>query len=192
MHLTGIPTSIFVLVLLSSFVQGASFDFEVPPNLVVGENATLVLRTSLSDSTDVKIFITENASILSRTYANGWKSSSYYILAAIPEQKIFTVQPTAVTSHALLCVRLRPSGSQKYKEQCHSASVSNRTLSALVTPLETNESSFSQEVLVLAPVQKSMTLQTRASHEEKILVFVTLATILVVLLTLLPKRERMF
>ncbi len=184
-------TSIALLVLMTFTVSAIRIDFVVPSQLVVGENVTFLVQSDGKNKYDMKAFIIEDGSIISRTYANTWKSSFYYIPLALTNQATVTVQPTRPTQSASFCVRLRAQGSSTYEERCMPVQVENKTLA-----LPPEEMPLAQVTtpLILRPSasnQYTTRIRTKAYWLEQGIVGATFVAILILLIVLWRKNKRL-
>lgn len=195
MQRTGIST--LVAITISCIAFASALSLEAPERAMVDENVSVKIREASETTMDVKLFVEQNETIISQIYTeNGWKNSFYYLPAAFPAQKKFLIRVRTPAPDALLCARLRQTGTQKYEESCQTIVVEAlRDANATATPNEKLLESAPQSIIVLQNSRNTEpeTLKTREYFVQRAIVIVTLATTVLTLLMLaaLFLRERM-
>lgn len=185
----GISFLIFFLSALSfcCFTPVSAFSLEAPERSMVNENVSVTIRDSSQTTSDVKIFVSENATIISQIYAGGWKNAFYYLPGAFPEQKEFVIRIRKPAPHATLCARLRPRGAQKYEEFCMpfviEVNVNSRsTTEAVASEKHSVEAESAPSTLLLAAPPQ--TIETKEYLLQRSLVIITFVTALLTLAVL--------
>lgn len=200
---------IFIILFLTALTGVHAFELDAPKTLIVNENATITLLDTGSETYDVKLFIGDAARPSSRIFSprEGWKDARYYLLAALPEQTEFIIQPLQPSESAQLCARLRKPSSSSYREECVSVEIENRSHAQPVTspkaPLSSAQSVQLQQPqaqeqspppILLAPLSSSSpapAFQSREARVEQGLI-ITTAVIILIGIVLLVFRKQTF
>lgn len=195
MNPTAIKHLLCFIVLMSVSVHAEKFSVEAPSTVTMGENFSVTLRVSNVGQYDVKLAIIDGKRVISRIYANGWKSSFYYVPNSLTSEASFTLQATEVISQAQFCVRVRKAGTSTFEENCQSITVqatSSPSSSAYLN--ESLSSSVLEESppLILMPAQnkKEKRITTREYTQQLLLIGVTFSLLLVIALVCLVKYTR--
>lgn len=109
-----------------SLSSAEEIDFLSPKEVILFENFTVNITSSLKGIYDVKIIVQDTEkNTISEVYSNGWKSSFYYLKEAYPERKEYTLRVKSSIDGSL-CVRMRKSGESKYLESCRPILISQQ------------------------------------------------------------------
>jgi len=111
---------ISLLMLLLPLTSALEFDMSYPDPVTINEEFSIALSIDSSDTYDVKIFVknSETGKTISEIFNSDWKNPYYYLKEAFPEKTEFSVIVRDQSENALICARLRKSGSTGYSEKC--------------------------------------------------------------------------
>jgi len=111
---------ISLLMLLLPLTSALEFNMSYPDPVTINEEFSIALSIDSSDTYDVKIFVknSETGKTISEIFNIDWKNPYYYLKEAFPEKTEFSVIVRDQSENALICARLRKSGSTGYSEKC--------------------------------------------------------------------------
>ena len=123
-------TIISSLFLFTSFSSAQSLTFNYPNEVSINEEFSVVLDTSITETSDVKIFVhdSEDESVsrgeyISEIFNSGWKDSWNYLNAVFPEQKEYKIRVTESPGARKICARLRKTGAKSLTTFCQDITV---------------------------------------------------------------------
>jgi len=111
---------ISLLMLLLPLTSALEFNMSYPDPVTINEEFSIALSIDSPDTYDVKIFVknSETGKTISEIFNSDWKNPYYYLKEAFPEKTEFSVIVRDQSENALICARLRKSGSTGYSEKC--------------------------------------------------------------------------
>jgi len=134
--------AISILLLLLPLTSAIDFAFNHPSSISINESFSISLSATTSDTYDVKIFIQINGkeARISEIYNDGWKNSYYYVTSAFPEKSEFEIRVKNYSDNAVICARLRKTGttSPTYTN-CSAITINEPESSSNEETPETNE-----------------------------------------------------
>ena len=185
-----------------------AFELDAPKTLFVHENTTIHLLDTNNEVYDVKIFIGDASKPSSRIFSSreGWKDARYYLLAALPDQVDFIIQPLQASEATQLCARLRKPSSSSYRQECVSIRIENRTQNLYDIPIVPTSSPSAQQLQPLQPLPSlpillisknsspssppsSLTFSSRGARVEQGILIATILVILIGILLLLRRKQ---
>ena len=149
--------AISILLLLLPLTSAIDFTFNHPSSISINESFSISLSATTSDAYDVKIFIQINGkeARISEIYNDGWKNSYYYVTSAFPEKSEFEIRVKNYSDNAVICARLRKTGT---------TSPTYTNCSAII--INEPESSINEETQAEEQENKTINIQKQETKED--------------------------
>lgn len=106
--------SLLAFLFLLPLVSSLDFNFTSPAEVNQNEGFSVdITSDSISESYDVKIYVTDDTKEFSEIYdGTGWKSSQNYLISFYSEIKMYQVRAHIPDDNTTICVRLRKTGTK--------------------------------------------------------------------------------
>lgn len=147
--------SFFLILFFSNLISAAELTINLPSEVNLNEEFTVLIDADLSEQFDVKIFVhsssdeqisrSEYISEIYNLVTQEWKDSWFYIGGTFPETKSYSLKVIESPGERNICLRLRKTGSQTSYIKCQSINIKGEQENNSGDDEESNENEEEQE-----------------------------------------------